>query len=114
MGEIIGCAKFKIGKGKLDEFKRLSAKCMEIVRDKDTGTLEYKLYFNDDESECMVYERYKSSKALLEHFENLGDTANELMATGTVSGFVLGEPSSELGKALESGGVQVYSSYKSA
>jgi quinol monooxygenase YgiN len=27
--------------GKLDEFKRLSAQAMEIVRTKDTGTLRY-------------------------------------------------------------------------
>jgi GrpB protein len=29
----------------------LSAQCMEIVRTKDTGTLQYDIYFNDDQSE---------------------------------------------------------------
>jgi hypothetical protein len=38
--------------------KRLSAQCMEIVRTKDTGTLQYETYVNDDQSECIVLERY--------------------------------------------------------
>ena len=51
MGELVGIARFKIHEGKLEEFKRLSAQAMEIVRTKDTGTLQYEVYFNDDESE---------------------------------------------------------------
>jgi len=35
----------------------LSAQAMEIVRTKDTGTLQYDIYFNDDQSECVVLER---------------------------------------------------------
>jgi hypothetical protein len=27
---------------------------MEIVRTKDTGTLQYDTYFNDDQPECIV------------------------------------------------------------
>jgi quinol monooxygenase YgiN len=33
--------RFKFHEGKLEEFKRLSAQCMKIVRTKDTGTLQY-------------------------------------------------------------------------
>jgi quinol monooxygenase YgiN len=57
MSELIGIARFKIHEGKLDEFKRLSARAMEIVRTKDTGTLQYDTYLNDDRSECVVIER---------------------------------------------------------
>jgi quinol monooxygenase YgiN len=59
----LGIARFKFHEGKLDEFKRLSAQAMEIVRTKDTGTLQYDTYFNDDQSECVVIERYRDSKA---------------------------------------------------
>ena len=45
---------------------------MAVVRAKDTGTLQYEVFFNDDSSECIVYERYRDSDALLEHFSNLG------------------------------------------
>ncbi len=39
---------------KLVEFTRLAAQCMEIVRANDTGTLQYDIYFNDDQSECIA------------------------------------------------------------
>jgi quinol monooxygenase YgiN len=51
----------------------LSAQAMEIVRTKDSGTLQFDIYLNDGESECMVIERYRDSAAAIEHWENLGD-----------------------------------------
>ena len=47
MSELQGIARFKIREGKLEEFKRLSAQSMEIVRTRDTGTLQYDTYFNE-------------------------------------------------------------------
>jgi hypothetical protein len=47
-------ARFKVLDHKLEEFKRLSAEAMGIVKAKDTGTLRYDTYFNDDGSECCV------------------------------------------------------------
>ena len=72
MSELVGIARFKFHEGNVDEFKRLSAQAMEIVRTKDTGTLQYDIYFNDDQSECIVLERYRDSEALIEHAEHLG------------------------------------------
>ncbi|MDQ3659943.1 MAG: hypothetical protein M3454_02560 [Actinomycetota bacterium] len=69
---------------------------MEIVRTKDTGTLQYDIYFNDDQSECIVLERYRDSDALIEHAEHLGDLMEAIPATGSVSGVFLAEPSGEL------------------
>ena len=40
MSELQCVARLKIHDGKLDEFKRLAAKCAELVRTKDTGTLQ--------------------------------------------------------------------------
>jgi quinol monooxygenase YgiN len=97
VGELWGIARFKIREGKLEEFKRLSAQSMEIVRTKDTGTLQYDIYFNDDQSECVVLERYRDSEAAIEHAENLGDLMEAILATvSVVHGEVLGEPSAEL------------------
>ena len=67
MSELRGIARFKFHEGKVEEFKRLSAQAMEIVRTKDTGTLQYDIYFNDDQSEAVVLERYRDSEALIEH-----------------------------------------------
>ena len=96
MSELQGIARFKFHEGKLEEFKRLADQCMEIVRTKDTGTLQYDVYFNDDQSECIVHERYRDSEALIEHAAHLGDLNQAILATGFVSGELLGEPSAEL------------------
>jgi hypothetical protein len=39
MSELLGIARFKFHEGKVEEFKRLSAQAMEIVRAKDTGDM---------------------------------------------------------------------------
>jgi quinol monooxygenase YgiN len=97
VAELLGIARFKLHEGKLDEFKRLSARAMEIVRTKDTGTLQYDTYFNEDRSECVVIERYRDSEAAMEHAANLGDLSAAVLDTvSVVHGELLGEPSAEL------------------
>ncbi len=103
MSELQGIARFKFHEGKVEEFKRLSSRQMEIVRAKEPGTLQYEIYFNDDQSEAVVLERYKDSEALMEHMANLGDIGEAIFATGSVSGELLGEPSAELKAKLGDG-----------
>jgi hypothetical protein len=87
----------------------------EIVRTKDTGTLQYDTYFNDDESERMIIERYKNSEAAMEHAANLGAISAEVLAIVTVvHGELLGEPSAELRAKLAGSEVPViFTPYKS-
>jgi quinol monooxygenase YgiN len=113
VSELQGIARFKFHEGKLEEFKRLSAQCMEIVRTKDTGTLQYDIYFNDDQSECIVLERYRDSEALIEHAAHLGDLTEAIVATGSVSGELLGEPSAELGAKMAGSEVRLFTPYQS-
>jgi quinol monooxygenase YgiN len=113
MSELHGIARFKFHEGKLEEFKRLSAQCMEIVRIKDTGTLQYDIYFSDDQSEAIVYERYRDSEALIEHTAHLGDVGEAILATGSVSGELLGEPSAELRAALAGSPVRLFTPFLS-
>jgi quinol monooxygenase YgiN len=104
VSELQGIARFKIHEGKLEEFKRLSAQAMEIVRTKDTGTLQYDTYFNDDQSECIVLEQFRDSEALIEHAANLGDLTEAILATvSVIHGELLGEPSAELRAKLAGG-----------
>ena len=72
-GELQSIVRFRFHEGKLEEFKRLSAVCMEIVRSQDPGTLQYDTFFNEDESECIVLERFNDVDALLQHGANIGD-----------------------------------------
>ena len=113
VSELVGIGRFKFREGKLEEFKRLSAQAMEIVRTKDTGTLQYAIYFNDDQSECIVIERYKDSPALMEHASNIGDLVEPLFATGWVSSDMLGEPSEELKAMMAGGQVGLYTLFLS-
>jgi quinol monooxygenase YgiN len=111
--ELLGIAHLKIYSGRLEEFKRLQAECIESVRTKDTGTLQYDWYFSNEFEECLVVERYRDSKALLEHFANLGDTMAALFKCCSGSGEICGVPSPELMKALEGSPVRIYSPYQS-
>ncbi len=108
VSELLGIARFKIHEGKLEEFKRLSAQAMEIVRTKEPGTLQYDSYFNHDQSECMVIERYRDSEAAMEHAANLADLSAAVLATvSVVHGEILGEPSAELRAKLAGSEVPV-------
>ena len=57
MSELLGIARFRFHEGKREEYLRLSDQATDIVRSKDSGTLQYDLYLNDDQSECMFIER---------------------------------------------------------
>ena len=113
VSELQGIARIKFHEGKLEEFKRLAAQCIEIARAKDTGTLQYDIYFNHDESECIVLERYTDSDALIEHAVHLGDLGKAIFATGWVSGELLGEPSAELRAQMADSGVRLFTPYQS-
>jgi quinol monooxygenase YgiN len=113
VSELVGIVRFKFHEGKLEEFKRLSAHCMEIVRTKDTGTLQYDTYFNDDQTECIVVERFKDSRSLIEHSANLAHLMEAILATGSVSGELLGEPSAELKAKLTGEQPQLFTPFLS-
>jgi len=113
VGELQGITRIRFHEGKLEEFKSLSARCMEIVRTKDTGTLQFEVYFNDDQSECIVLERYRDSDALIEHAMHLGDLGQAIFATGSVSSACLGEPSAMLRAQLGGSEVQLFTPYLS-
>ena len=83
--ELQAIVRFRFHNGDVEEFKRLSAQCMEIVRTQDTGTLQYDTYFNDDETECIVIERFRDSDALIQHGENLAHLMDRYRASSSVT-----------------------------
>ena len=114
MSELLGIARFRFREGKVEEYKRLADQAREIVRTKDSGTLQYDVYLNDDESECMVIERYRDSAAAIEHAENVGHLFEPILATViVVHGEILGDASEELRANLADGPVQLFSPYQS-
>jgi quinol monooxygenase YgiN len=111
VSEIQGVGRLRFHDGKLEEFKRLSAQGMEIVRAKDTGTLQFEIYLSDDQSEGIVLERYRDSEALVEHATNFGQLGQAILATGVASSVLLGEPSADLRAILAGGPVRVFTPY---
>jgi len=111
VGEIQGIGRFKFREGELEQFKRLSMQLMEIVRSKDTGTLQYEIYFSDDQSECIVLERYRDSEALVEHAGHLGELGRAI--PGLVSSELLGEPSDDLRAKFTGSGVRLFTPFLS-
>jgi quinol monooxygenase YgiN len=113
MNEIQGIGRLKIRAGELEEFKRVASEFMQVARTKDTGTLQYELYFNEDESECIVLERYRDVQSMLVHQRNVGGLMAALSKTCTGSSEVCATPTPELTKALEGSPVRLFRPYQS-
>ena len=112
MSEICGIARFVFHEGKAEEFKRLSQRCMDIVHTKDVGTLGYDIFFNDNESEAIVIERYVDTRALMDHLVNIGDgLMSAIAATAEVSGETLGTIDAELRQRISAQGVRVFTPF---
>lgn len=103
MKEIKGIARVKFHPGKVEEWKRLSKEAMEIVRTKDSGTLQYEIFFNKDESEAIVFERYRDADSALEHFSHISHLMEPLLATASVTGELLGTPNAKMKEQLGEG-----------
>ncbi len=75
-------AKFKIHKGKLEEFKKIAAECVAKVKEHEEGkgALQYDWFFSPDNSECVVRETYTDSNAVLAHMGNVGEQLGQLLA----------------------------------
>jgi quinol monooxygenase YgiN len=108
VSELQCVARVRIHDGKLDEFKRLAAECMERVRTRDTGTLQYDWYLNAEGTECLVFERYRDSQALLDHQRNLADTLAAIHQTCSGFAEICGTPSPELLEELGGLPVRIY------
>jgi hypothetical protein len=71
-----------------------------------TGTLQYEIFFNEDESEAIVFERYRDIDAAMEHFSHISHLMEPLLATAAVTGEVLGKPSPKM--RLGEGGPKIF------
>jgi quinol monooxygenase YgiN len=111
MTEIQGIGRLKINAGKLEEFKRVASQFVQVARTKDTGTLQYELYFNADQTECIVLERYRDVQALLEHHKNVGGLMKDLLKTCTGTSEVCASATPELLKALDGSPARLFKPY---
>jgi quinol monooxygenase YgiN len=96
-------ARVTIRDGQLEGFKRQAEEMMRQTRDKDTKTLRYDWFLNDDGTECEVREGYVDADGLLEHAHNVFEARAELFrdfADGHTM-TLYGEPSPALAELME-------------
>jgi quinol monooxygenase YgiN len=115
MSELLGIARFRFHEGKRDEYLRLAEQADALVAANEPGTLQYDLFLNDDQTECMIVERYRDSEAAMEHAANVGHLFAEVFATvSLVHGELLGDLSDELRAKLAGGEAPVvFTPYRS-
>ena len=101
-------AVLNIYEGQMENFKKVAQKCIATVKEKDTGTLQYDWFLDEEKNECIVRETYASSEAILEHMANLGELLGELLTTCTLKVEVFGQPSDELLAATAEMDVKIY------
>ena len=73
-----------------------------------SGSGQYEILFNEDESEAIVFERYRDADAAIEHFSNISHLMEPIMATASVTGEVRGTPNAKMRKQLAEAGVKLF------
>ncbi len=113
MKEIKIVAHLRIHSGKLAEFKAIVEACTKSVREKDTGTVQYDWFFNEDQTESQLWERYRDSDAILEHMANVGEKLGQLFGlVDFLSVDIYGSPSEQLLKAMEGMEKTIYTPFQ--
>ena len=106
-------ATLKIPEGKLEEFKQQATECMNLAKEKDTGTLRYDWFISSDQTECEVREEYESSEALFQHMMTLGQSLTKLFNEFPIDRLaVYGDPSPQLLKATKGFDAKLYSFFQ--
>lgn len=64
-------ARVKVRPGQLAGFTTQAAEILRLAQAKDTQTLRYDWFLNEDETDCEVHEAYLSEEGLIEHSEHV-------------------------------------------
>jgi hypothetical protein len=92
----------------LDEFRHILSELTTLAAS-ETGTLEWQWFLSADETQCIVFESFADSAAVLTHIDNAGGRGGRLAElAGGLRLEVLGDPSDELGVALADWGAMVF------
>ena len=106
-------SRLKIHEGKLDAFKKLANECIVAVKEKEKNTLQYDWFFNEDQTECVVREKFKDSDAVMVHIGNVGDLVGQMIAISEyLTPEIYGNPSEEVLEAAAPLHPRIYSFYQ--
>ena len=73
-------ARFRIHPGKAAQFKALAQQCVDIVREREPGTIFYEWFMNADDTECVAIDGYVDLDAVMQHVQNIGPLMRQLMS----------------------------------
>jgi quinol monooxygenase YgiN len=86
--------------GQAQNFKAVMAEMLESTKG-EQETHIYEWFFSEDQSVCLISERYSDSAAAMIHLQSFGNFAERFLAAATPIRFtVLGSPSDQLRQAL--------------
>jgi quinol monooxygenase YgiN len=71
MGHLQVIARVKVRPGQLKGFTTQAAEILRLAHDKDTQTLRYDWFLNQDQTECEVHEAYLREEGLIEHNQHV-------------------------------------------
>src|SRR6476619_1867257 len=100
-------AKMKIREGMLEGVKHHANECIQRVKEKDHGTIQYDWFISSDNTECEIRETYENSEAFLAHLSNLSDLLQILYEKFVTdhSVAIYGDPSRDLLEKINARGV---------
>jgi quinol monooxygenase YgiN len=93
MNHIETYAKFAIHSGKLNEFKQRVATLVKVVRERDSATLRYDWFINEEKNEAVAMDTYKDETAMYAHQKNAGHYLGEVLECADMAVEFLGMPS---------------------
>jgi quinol monooxygenase YgiN len=112
MNNIQASAILKIHDGKLKEFKEVANQCIESIKASEPGTTQFDLFFNADETECVIKEDYRDSAAMFIHLGNLGALLGRMLQISDMTLEIYGNPSEELRARIAAANPKIYSFYR--
>jgi quinol monooxygenase YgiN len=71
IGHLQVIARVKVRRGQLEGFKTQAAEILRLAQEKDTETLRYDWFLNEDETQCEVHEAYLREEGLIEHNQHV-------------------------------------------
>jgi len=83
--------RFQIHEGKLDEFKRDAKELLGVVKEKDTGTVRYDWFYDDEKRLCIAMDTYKDAEGMFTHMKNAHDAHEKLLHLSDMTTEFLGE-----------------------
>ena len=98
-------AEFTIEEGRIEEYKKLVQDMSRVVEANEPDTINYRFYLNKSETECIVWETYANSEAVLAHINGVASQTilPKVRSVSRISRLdVYGNPSEELQKVLTS------------